>query len=277
MAEIDKGQMSQVVHNLVLNADQAMPEGGVIRIFAENYNHDTKHMDHAVTLQNGTYLKISFQDEGIGISEKHLSQIFDPYFTTKHRGNGLGLSTTYSIVKKHGGVISVQSQIGIGTTFTIYLPASDIQFKSNKKPMEQSSFNFKGIKVLVMDDEESIREVAGHMLIHLGCEVDFAKDGQETMKCFQNARDQQSPFDVIIMDLTIPGGMGGKETIRELRKIDDRVKTIVSSGYSGDPIMSDYRKNGFDGVIAKPYRINDLSKLLQEILVPTHYRNQELI
>ena len=259
--EIDKGQMNQVFNNLVMNADQAMPEGGIIEIKAENITITSADL---LPLKKGKYIKIIFEDHGIGISAHHLDKIFDPYFTTKAKGSGLGLTSAYSIIKNHGGLITVESELGVGTTFYIYLPASEKT--AVKKESETGKTLFGKGKILIMDDEEFIRKVAGEMLKSLGYSVEFAIDGSEAIELYKKALKSAEPFAAVIMDLTIPGGMGGKEAIRELLKIDPEVKAIVSSGYSNDPIMSDCKKYGFVDFIAKPYKISELGKMLKEII-----------
>ncbi|MBI2471893.1 MAG: response regulator [Planctomycetes bacterium] len=262
--EVDAGQMTQVIHNLIINAKQAMHKGGTIKVSAKN---TTVNAENNLPIKDGKYIKITIQDTGVGISEKHISKIFDPYFTTKEGGSGLGLSTSYSIIKNHGGFIAVESAVGIGTTFTVHLPASQKEFIP-KKDVEEQLIPGKG-RILVMDDEAFVRDVAGRMLTKLGYEVDFARNGDEAIGLYKKSKDSGYPFDAVIIDLTIPGGMGGKETIQKLLEIDPDVKAIVSSGYSDDAIMSDYRKYSFSGVIAKPYRIEELSKTVHMVLSET--------
>jgi PAS domain S-box-containing protein len=260
--EVDEGQISQVIGNLSINADQAMPEGGVVGIRAENVNLGKCEV---ATLQPGRYVRISITDSGIGIPKDHLSKIFTPYFTTKQKGNGLGLATSYSIVIRHGGLITVESEIGTGTTFHIYLPASEKEFRKIEKPA-MTTIAGNG-KILVMDDEEYIRNTAGEMLTSVGYMVGFANDGTEAIDLFIRAKESGDPYDVIIMDLTIPGGMGGMETIQKLLEIAPDVKAIVSSGYANVPIMSVFREYGFKGVIAKPYRTEELCKAVRNVIL----------
>src|SRR3989304_2542869 len=262
--EADEGQMRQVIHNLVINSLQAMPNGGSISIRCEN---TTIGQEDSLSLKEGAYVRGSVADKGIGIPEEHLSKIFDPFFTTKQKGSGLGLATSYSIIKKHDGLITVNSTPGFGTNFDIYLPASD------KEVTYEASDNnipvFGNGKILVMDDEEIIRRLAGDMLNYLGYQSDIAANGEEAIGKFQEARDSGEPYDLIIMDLTIPGAMGGKEAIERLLRIDPGVKAIVSSGYSNDPILANYRKYGFSGVVKKPYRIAELSQIVYEVITTT--------
>ena len=259
--EVDEGQISQVINNLIINADHAMPRGGIIKVSAENTAVD---VEQGLPLKEGNYIKISIEDQGIGIPEEHLQKIFDPYFTSKQKGSGLGLATAYSIVKRHDGYVQVESELGVGTTFNIYLPASSEEILMEKELRERIHAG-KG-KILVMDDEEIIRDVTGEMIEVLGYEVEFAKDGAEAIELYKKAKESAQPFEAIIMDLTIPGGMGGKETIQELIEIDPEIRAIVSSGYSNDPIMADYRKYGFCGVIAKPYKIKELGEILYKVI-----------
>jgi CheY-like chemotaxis protein len=260
--DVDEGQIHQVINNLIINADQAMPGGGVIKVSAENI---VINATQPIPIKKGKYVKITMEDHGIGISEGHLQKIFDPYFTTKQRGSGLGLSISYSIIKRHNGHITVKSQLGEGTTFFIFLPASKEKLLSKEVQKKKSLQVGKG-RVLVMDDEELVRDVAGEMLRHIGCTVELAKNGREASEFFMKAKNSGIPFDIVIVDLTVPGSLGGEETIKELIKIDPKAKVIVSSGYSDDPVLSNFRKYGFSGMISKPYRIQELSKVINEVL-----------
>jgi len=260
--EADAGQMNQAINNILINADQSMPDGGTITINCENV---IVGPENNLPLKEGNYIKISIRDQGTGIADEQLSRIFDPYFTTKEMGSGLGLSTTYSIIKKHGGHINIESELGVGSVFNIYLPASMEKVKI-KKPAEDESVTETG-KVLIMDDDELVRDSLGQILINIGCIAEFAGDGREAIDSYKNAMASDHPFDAVIMDLTIPGGMGGKEAIRELIKIDPNVKAIVSSGYSYDPIMSNYRDYGFRAVLKKPYKdIIELNRILNNVI-----------
>ena len=259
--EVDEGQITQVINNLIINASQAMPEGGIIKVRAENIVVDA---EQGLPLKEGKYMKISIEDLGIGIPEEHLQKIFDPYFTSKQKGSGLGLATAYSIVKRHDGCIQVKSELGVGSTFSIYLPASSKEVLIEKALRERIPTG-KG-KILLMDDEEPVREVGGEMLEGLGYEVEFTKDGAEAIELYKKAKESAQPFDAIIVDLTVPGRIGGKEAVEKLIEIDPEVKAIVSSGYSTDPIMADFRKYGFSGVIAKPYKLNELGEALHKVI-----------
>ncbi len=259
--EADEGQMSQVIHNLIINADQAMPAGGKVDMRCENVIIGP---GDGLPLKAGTYVKLSVQDQGIGIPREHFTRIFDPYFTTKQKGSGLGLATTYSIVKRHDGHITVESELGIGTVFHVYIPAAG-GCRPEREHEEGAPAPGTG-RILVMDDEEMIRDVAGEMLARLGYEVEFAAKGEEAVACYAAARQSERPFDAVIMDLTIPGGMGGREAIQKLREIDPGVKAIVSSGYSNDPIMARFREAGFRGVVSKPYTVTSLSEAVKKVL-----------
>lgn len=259
--EVDEGQINQVLHNLIINAEHAMPHGGLVSVSAEN---TAITAEHSLPLQDGKYVRVSIKDRGIGIPEQHLSKIFDPYFTTKHRGSGLGLATSYSIIKNHGGLITVDSELGVGTTFDVFLPASPRALSPSKHEPERP-VGGEG-KILFMDDEEPIRNLAAEMLSLLGYEVILAKDGDEALDLYIAAKESAKPFSAVIMDLTVPGGMGGKETIRRLQKLDPDVKAIVSSGYSNDPVMAEYEKHGFGGVVVKPFGIKEVSEALKRVI-----------
>lgn len=256
--EIDEGQINQVINNLIINAIQSMPEGGRIKLTAENVTVSEGE-------KKGRYVKISIVDQGIGIPKEHLPKIFEPYFTTKQKGSGLGLAIVYSIIKKHGGYIEVETELGVGTTFKVYLPAS-LKNVFMRKGLKEKIQTGKG-KILVMDDEELVRKVVGEMLVFLGYEVEFAKEGIEAIELYKKAKAQGQPFDAIIMDLTIPKGMGGKETINKLLEIDPTVKAIVSSGYSTDPVMTEFTKYGFKGFIIKPFKIKELGEVLYRVIM----------
>ena len=262
-ADIDEGQISQVINNLVINAQESMSGGGIITIRAENVTVGGQTGMTGMSLTDGKYIKITISDQGTGIQDDYIDKIFDPYFTTKQHGSGLGLTTTYAIVKKHDAYISVKSQMGVGTTFSIYLPASIGRQEIKKVIVEKSSAGCG--RVLLMDDEEIIRDVAGSMLLHLGYDVDFAKDGDEAIYRSRKAAESGTPFDVIIMDLTIPGGMGGKDAVPQILAIDPKIKAIASSGYSNDPIMAEFKKYGFSAIVPKPYKLEDLKNVLQQV------------
>lgn len=261
--KVDEGQMHQVITNIIINAEQAMPKGGIIHITAKNIRIED---EDRIPLKKGDYVMISIKDSGNGIPEELLDKIFDPYFTTKQRGNGLGLATCFSIINKHNGHITVESVVEEGTTFTIYVPASKQEAAADKKNELLDNKRENKIKTLVMEDEEIVRNVIGKMLELLNCDVDFAYHGEEAIKLYKKSIAKKSVYDIVIMDLTIPGKMGGEAAIDELKKINPSVKAIVSSGYSNNPVMANYQDYGFAGVIAKPYRIEDLGKIIDEVL-----------
>ncbi|MBN1153390.1 PAS domain S-box protein [candidate division KSB1 bacterium] len=257
----DSSQINQVIQNLIINADQAMPTGGVIKINAENISVKTYN---PYTLVPGNYVKIEVSDQGVGIKKEHINSIFDPYFTTKENGRGFGLAICYSIIKKHQGTITVDSIIGSGTTFTLIIPATRHEVEKRTVSIIQSD-QIKG-KVLVMDDDDLVREIIGEMLGEIGFECEFARDGHEVINLFQHARDEKAPFDLLIIDLIVKDGMNGKETISKLCEIDPDVKAIVSSGYSTDSILAEYRQYGFKGIVVKPYSIEDLYAVISNVL-----------
>ncbi len=258
--EVDEGQIIQVLTNLLINANHAMPEGGTVRISAENI--DIKS-EGSIPLKNGEYVKLSIQDSGIGIPEEHLQRVFDPFFTTKRGGSGLGLATAYSIVKKHNGYIALESEVGGGTTFHVYLPASE---KTAVIPKGAGAIYGGRGKILIMDDDENILEFTGDILRHFGYSVELAKEGREMIEIYERAMQSGQPFDAVIMDLTIAGGMGGRETIQELLKLDPSVKAIVASAYFNDPVLANFRQYGFCGALVKPYKVENLSKELRDII-----------
>jgi len=260
--EADEGQIGQVIQNIVLNADQAMPLGGMIRVSARNI--PATAIVPTIDLQ-GDFVEISIRDQGTGIPPEHLPRIFDPYFTTKEKGSGLGLATAYSIIKNHGGLVRVQSEVGKGTTFFIYLPASSLNVDEPKSQARPALVR-KG-RILVMDDDEIIRAVAGELLTVLGHDVAFAQTGEAALETYRAAREAGRPYDVVILDLTIRGGMGGLETLRKLSEIDPDVKAVVSSGYSDDAALSIYREQGFRAFLKKPYNLIDLERTLNFLLV----------
>ena len=258
--EADGGQISQVIQNIVINADHATPESGVIAIRAENVFLKT---GGEIPLDEGRYVKVSIEDYGVGIPKEYIKRVFDPYFTTKKKGSGLGLSVCFSIIKNHRGYITVDSELGVGTTFTFFLPAAESVPIEDKQ--EEKIHYGKG-KILLMDDNEVVRDVVKRMLENLGYKVECAIDGAEAIDKYKKSLKKGKKYDVVIMDLTIPGRMGGKEAIKELRKIDPEVKAIVSSGYSNDAVMSNYKKYGFVGIITKPYTISGLGMVLKEVI-----------
>lgn len=259
----DKSLLSQAFQNIILNAVHAMNRGGTIEVLTENVTMDQSN--RIPGLEGRYYVRIDFKDEGSGISAKNLDKIFDPFFSTKNHSSGLGLATTYSIVKKHNGMITVDSVEGQGSTFSVYLPAI-IQIEQPEEKSGHYPKAAEGGRILIMDDEESIRDVCSQMLEHLGFEVETAVDGAEAIQKYLDAKNTGNPIDLVIMDLTIPGGMGGEEAIKQLRKLDSEVRAVVSSGYSNSPVMANYRDYGFNGVISKPYQINDLKSVVTKLV-----------
>jgi two-component system cell cycle sensor histidine kinase/response regulator CckA len=257
----DEGQLGQVINNLIINAVQAMPEGGTLLISAENLAIGA---ESTMLLPKKNYVKITVKDTGAGIPTDLLSKIFDPYFTTKEKGSGLGLTSSYSIIKKHDGYIDVESIPYIGTVFYIYLPALEAKITPKAHPVKKI-FNGKG-KILLMDDEAAIRHTTKKILTYLGYKTVIAKDGAEVLELYTFAQKAGNPFDAVIMDLTIPGGGGGKETITKLKKIDPQVKAILSSGYANDFMLTDYHRYGFKGVMIKPYNMEELSATLHRVI-----------
>ena len=259
--EVDEGQITQVVNNILINANQAMPEGGRINIVARNteINNESR-----LYLKPGKYIKVTISDQGIGIPEEYIDKIFDPYFSTKKEGHGLGLATCYSIIKKHEGLIYANSELGKGTEFVFYLPANNkyVEF------IDESTLEYEngGGSVLIMDDEDIILNVASEMLQSNGYKVSLAKEGREAIDLYRVSMNNGDKYDVIILDLTVPGGLGGKDTISEIQKIDPDVKAIVSSGYSNDPVMAEFEKYGFADFVPKPYNAKQLVDIVSKVI-----------
>jgi two-component system, cell cycle sensor histidine kinase and response regulator CckA len=260
-AEVDVLQFRQALQHLMNHSVHAMREGGTIIADATNA---TVEQDGLLHLRPGKYIKITIQDQGSGIPEELICRIFDPYFSMCDAQGGLGLATAYSVIKNHGGTITVNSKLKSGTTFEVYLPALEPSAAWSSPPIPQSPR--KQHCILVMDDEAVIRNVVGDMLSHLGYSVAFAVDGAQAIEIYQRAMSSGKTFDGVIMDLTVEGGMGGKEAIQRLRIIDPNVKAVVSSGYSHDPIMSHFKEYGFCGVLDKPYKLSDLNSVLSDLL-----------
>ncbi len=264
--EVDRGQMLQVIHGLLQNARQAMPDGGTIRIRSENLTLGPARSGPAASLTPGRYVRLSIADQGHGIPKAIQARIFDPYFTTRSKGSGLGLAIAYSVVTKHEGTILVESADGAGAVFHLLLPAGPAPPLARGAVEDRAAPPLPGGRILVMDDEEAIKDVTGAMLLHFGFKADFAADGEEALSLFERARAAGRPYDAVILDLMIPGGMGGEETVRRLRALDPEVRAIVSSGYSSDPVLGDFRRYGFTGMVAKPFTMDDLSNVLQRVL-----------
>ncbi len=262
--EADEGQIGQVIQNIVLNADQAMPMRGTVFVAAKNICAPGPGIP--VQLKAGAYTEVSVSDSGVGIPEQYLPRIFDPYFTTKEKGSGLGLAMSYSIIKNHSGLIDVKSEREKGSTFLIYLPAVVTEQETSHQNKSAEFRSARAYKVLLMDDQQIILDVAGKLLEALGHEVEFAAHGAEAIEKYQASRQTAKPFDILILDLTVRGGMGGIETLEKLRKTYPEAKAIVSSGYSDDSALSEYRSYGFVGVLKKPYTTAGLKAVLDEAL-----------
>ncbi len=259
VVEVDKGQINQVIQNIVLNAQQAMPNGGTITISAENL----ALKERMKTLPLGLYVRIKVSDTGEGIEPEIMEKIFDPYFTTKPNGSGLGLATVFSVVKRHEGLVTVDSPPGGGAVFTIYLPAcGEMELK---EPVRRSSSLSGHEKVLLMDDEPSLRESMTNLLRNYGYEVHSVSHGEDAIQIFQKEKLSSRQFDLVILDLTIKGGLGGKETVQRLRAVCPDVKIIAASGYSQDPVLSNYEEFGFDGIIVKPFTIEELTHVMKSV------------
>jgi PAS domain S-box-containing protein len=261
VAFVDEGQFSQVIHNLVRNAAEAMPEGGTVavRVGKVSIAHEEPN------LHPGRYAVVRVHDTGTGIPPENLPRIFEPYFTTKRQGNGLGLATAFSIVRKHGGTIRVISWSGKGTTFEVYLPAAAAP--EAPPPPPAATTGGRG-RILLMEDEPTVARVCTEMLWSLGYKVDLAAHGDEAVALYRRALAAGAPYEAVLLDLTIKAGMGGKETLQALLALDPHVKAVVSSGYADDPVMADYRRHGFSAVLAKPYQRDELGRTLHSLLGP---------
>jgi CheY-like chemotaxis protein len=257
--DIDKGQISQVVQNIILNASDAMPNGGTIEVTCQNVS--SANALSAAMNQSANYVELKVKDTGIGIPQESLDKIFDPYFTGKKQGTGLGLAITHSIVSKHDGYISVKSTEGVGSTFMVYLPAATSE-PALAQETEAVGVKTRKARIMVMDDEELVRNVTREMLVELGHEVLLVSDGAQALQTYQATIQNGLPIDLIIMDLTVPGGMGGQEAVQKILAIDSQAKVIVSSGYSNDPIMAYYEEFGFSAAISKPHQLDDLAKVI---------------
>lgn len=281
LVHIDEGQITQVIHNLIINAVQAMPEGGFITVGAQDVSTALVQKDSqlASLLKKGMdYVKVSIKDEGAGIEPDLLAKIFDPYFTTKPTGNGLGLATSFSILRRHEGFITVESQPGQGTTFFLYLPASpDLPavpgaLALNKETILEQAKQLQiqlTKRILVIDDETAIRKLLKILLTNRGYKVSIAEDGLEALKLYEQAQYSAEVYDLVIVDLTLPGGIGGKEIMAQLLKLNATVKVIVTSGYSTDPVVANYSEYGFAGAISKPFLLSELCQQIDEVLKQT--------
>ncbi|MGQ9669777.1 MAG: PAS domain S-box protein [Desulfosoma sp.] len=261
LVDYDAAQISQVLQNLVINAHQAMPHGGTVTVEAQNIFVEESA---DLPLRPGRYVAVSVEDHGIGIPEEHMDAIFDPYFTSKKEGSGLGLPTAYSIVKRHDGHITVRSRVGQGTRVTFYLPASQQAADAAEVPENLKPFRGTG-RILIMDDDPIVRDVLLAMLEHLGFESEATAEGMEALARYQQALAEGKPFDGVILDLTVPGGVGGREVVKKLKALDPHVRAVASTGYSTDPVLSQPQACGFQAGIAKPYRMEDLEKVVRRM------------
>ena len=266
-AEVDAVQIGQVIQNVILNAREAMPEGGVVSVRAENavlgaHEHPP--------LPPGDYVRISIADHGAGITKEVQSKIFDPYFSTKQRGNqkgiGLGLTICHAVMQRHGGAIEVESEPGAGTTFRLLLPASRKPVPEEKAPAP-ASLPRPG-RILVMEDNEGVRALVGSSLQRMGHEVELVEDGEAAVEAYGRAQSLGSPFDLVILNLTVRAGVGGREAFQSLLKIDPDVKAIVMSGHADDPVILEPERHGFKGVLAKPFETARLRDILARVLGP---------
>ncbi len=264
LVDVDPGQIAQVIQNLVINAKAVMPDGGKLTISGENISSDS-YEQHGWMEEGSRYIRIVVEDGGGGIADEDLEKIFDPYFTTKKEGSGLGLAITHSIILNHHGHIEVQSQLGVGTAFSVYLPVATQENTEMTLP-EVVSAKTKAATVIIMDDEKPVREIAVLMLEKLGHIALEAKNGEELLAIFSKHQKNASPIDVILMDLTVPGGMGGKEAMQEILTLDSDARAIVSSGYSNDPVMADYTKYGFKAAVTKPFLLKDLQHAIMVVM-----------
>lgn len=259
--KVDEAQLRQVISNLITNADQAMPGGGLVRISSENV---LLSREGFLPLKEGRYVKLTIRDFGTGILEKHLPRVFDPYFTTRKEGSGLGLASSFFIVKIHGGHITVESEYGMGSTFHIYLPASESRL--NKRGKAAPKTPSKTGRVLLMEDNGEIRESVSEALKCLGYRVQTAVEGSEALELYMKGHKSDSPFDVVIMDMYVKYGLGARKTMIKLLEIDRHVKAVLTSGNSMDPVVKNFRNHGFRAVIAKPYRIEELDRILKDLM-----------
>ncbi len=263
--EVDSGQISQVIQNIVLNASQAMPGGGTVSIRCENVSIQP---GNSLFLKdcNEKYVKITIRDSGVGIPEEHLDRIFDPYFTTKSSGHGLGMAICLSIINRHNGRLEVKSEVGKGTTFTIYLPAIDRDSSNEGEHANTEDVELRGARALLMDDDEMLLRVLEGFLKLLGVRSVLTSDGSEAIREYERSLMEKRPFDLVFLDVTVPGGMGGVETVRKILELDSDANVVVVSGYSNDRVMSDYRDYGFRMAVPKPFRISDIENAVKGLV-----------
>lgn len=262
----DEQQLVQVFNNVLTNAHEAMPHGGWIDVRAENVVEPRERWEYALRVARGGYVRVSFTDHGIGIPPEHIGRIFDPYFTTKQTGSGLGLATSYSIVKNHGGYVSVRSAPGEGTTVSVHLPASPQMDRSNAVGRAPQRFDGRG-RILVLEDEPSVQTLAVNMLALLGHETEVVEDGTLAVEHYRRALQNGRPFDAVMLDLVVPGGMGGAETIGRLTEIDPAVNAILVSGFAQHPTLTGFKDYGFKAVISKPFTLQELRSIIDSVMV----------
>jgi signal transduction histidine kinase/ActR/RegA family two-component response regulator len=269
-ADVDPGQISQVVQNLVLNADQAMAAGGEIVVTARNLDVEHREEEQGGALAPGRYVELAVADAGVGIAPENLERIFDPFFTTKLQGHGLGLATVHAIVRNHGGAIRVRSEQGLGTRISVALPAAaeGAVPASSGAPAADAAADAipAGTRVLVLDDEEGVRRGVARMLRQLGCEPQTCAEGRDAVERYRSALATERPFDVVLTDVTLPGGMSGPETALEIRRLDAGARILVSSGYADVPLAAEPALHGVDGYVAKPYGIEQLREAIARVL-----------
>jgi two-component system cell cycle sensor histidine kinase/response regulator CckA len=263
--EADDTQLVQVFTNLLSNAQEAMPHGGVVTVAAENVFEPESRSEHGLRIDAGAYVRVTVIDRGTGIPKEHLPRVFDPYFSTKQRGSGLGLATAYSIVKNHGGLIAASSALGTGTTMTVYLSAAQAMTRRQAPIVAMPRRNGRA-RVLVMDDEAPIRTLTANMLEFLGYDAEVVDNGALAVERFKHALDAGEPFDAVLLDLVVPGALGGKEALVHLAGLDPAVRAILVSGYAQDSIMSTYREHGFAAAMSKPYTLQNLQELLETVI-----------
>jgi CheY-like chemotaxis protein len=261
----------QVFTNLLINGQQAMPHGGVVTLRGENIFEVSRRSENGLRVDPGSYVRITAIDHGIGIPKQHLTRIFDPYFSTKQRGSGLGLATAYSIVKNHGGFIGVTSELGRGTTVAVHFPAARVTERQGVPPHVVSGSGLRP-RVLVMDDEASIRTLTANMLEFLGYDAEIVDSGSVAIERFKGALGAGRPFDAVLLDLVVPGGLGGTQAIEHLTGLDPKVRAILISGYAQDSIMSTYREYGFAAAMTKPYTLQELQATLETVITSTAWR-----
>ncbi len=262
-AAVDPGQIEQVVNALIINAREAMPNGGTVNISARNVDVVEESV---VSLEAGRYIKVQVSDNGTGIDARSMARIFDPYFTTKPSASGLGLSIGYSVIKKHGGVLLLETTSSTGSTFAFYLPATDAELSVPEPTLANEVFNFNHQRILIMDDEEAIRDLTAELLSTLGYDVTAVPDGAEALRTYQQAMRRGENFHAVILDATIRGGMGGVATIERLRNLDPDVTAIICSGYSDEAALAEFLAYGFQAALPKPFTRHELANVMQRVI-----------